>query len=705
MQKSRKNLASHIALFILLFASSLVIVYWGARPEQYALEEDQISGYDIEAPRSVVNRIATEARALEAKSQVANIFTRSETVTAEVLENSQLFWRSLQSGKKEWQMIEDENSSADERIEKQSNFLGDKSKSLNKEFDLELTKYDLSTIIKMSEARFAVFGNKLLTACEAIMANPVDETELPYRIISYFSDLNYREQKYVQDTALLRRIVKSLLRPNVIYNQDATLNAMDSAYERVKQNPIMVNRGSRIVSSGELVDEEIYTILEDLNLLQANQLDVYTLTGQGLLLFVVWSLLFLYFSRYEKETLGFNSETLGLVVAIFIPLIISAYLGKDYKLVPPVYFTAILLSSYFSFRSSVVTTTSLIVMCLPLVNFNPGFILVGICGGVLAAYLSSNELMQENFTRLVFWLSACNLAASLAFNFTQGQSLAGAAPDLSAVLISTILSIVAAVGLIPLFEIFFKSVPPARLIALSQPGQPLLKRLFIEAPGTSQHSLMVGNLADAGAESIGADALICRVGSYYHDIGKLRNPLYFTENQSEYNPHDDLSPEQSAKIITRHTLDGYEMGVEAKLPQEILNIITEHHGTTVLSYFYNKAKTIAEEEGSEAPDIENFRYKGPLPSSPESAVVMLADSTEAAVKSLKTKDLSKVVEMINKVFRIKLDQDQFNESGLGFADIGKIRESFIRVYSGHFHERIEYPKDEQTSGTELGQQA
>lgn len=702
MPKSRQNLASHIALFILLFASSLVIVYLGARPEQYSLEENQISAYDIEAPRSVVNRIATEARALEAKSQVANIFTRSEEVTAEVLESSQVFWRDLQSSRKDWQLIGADYSDTEERKDKQNIFLEENSDSLNKEYNLELSKYDLSNILQMSEARFAVFGNKLLTACEAIMANPVDETELPYRIISYFSDLNYREQKYVQDTALVRRIVKSLLKPNVIYNEAATLNAMDSAYERVKQNPIMVNRGSRIVSSGELIDEEIYTILEDSNLLQANQLDVYTLAGQGLLLLIVWTLLFLYFTHYEKEILGFNSETFGLAVAIFIPLIISAYLGRDYQLAPPVYFTAILLSSYFSFRSSMLTTIALTVMCLPLVNFNPAFILVGICGGVLAAYLSSDDLMQAKFTRLVFWLSFCNLATSLGFSLTQGQTFAGAAPDLSAVLISTILSIVAAVGLIPLFEILFKSVPPARLIALSQPGQPLLKRLFIEAPGTSQHSLMVGNLADAGAESIGADALICRVGAYYHDIGKLRNPLYFTENQSDYNPHDDLSPEQSAKIIIRHTQDGYEMAEEAKLPQVILNIITEHHGTTLLSYFYSKAKNMAEEEGLDPPDEEIFRYKGPLPSSPESAVVMLADSTEAAVKSLKTKDMNQVVEMINKVFRIKLDQDQFNESGLGFADIDKIREAFIRVYSGHFHERIEYPKDEDERAIKLG---
>ena len=257
--------------------------------------------------------------------------------------------------------------------------------------------------------------------------------------------------------------------------------------------------------------------------------------------------------------------------------------------------------------------------------------------------------------------------------------------------ISIILSVVMAVGLIPIYELFSRRVSPIRLIDLSQPGQPLLKRLFIEASGTYHHSMMVANLADSAAEAIGADALLCKVAAYYHDIGKLEKPMYFTENQSDgINPHDDLSVEQSVAILTAHPEDGVKLARKNKIPEPIVAIINEHHGTTYPGYFYAKACAIAREQGLPDPDVNAFRYRGRIPKSRESAIVMIADTCEAAIRSKKIEDQAEIESTIRTLIKAKIDQDQLKDSGLSFDDIEKIVRAFKQVYAGVFHERIKY---------------
>ena len=244
----------------------------------------------------------------------------------------------------------------------------------------------------------------------------------------------------------------------------------------------------------------------------------------------------------------------------------------------------------------------------------------------------------------------------------------------------------------PIYELISNTASPVKLIALSQPGQQLLKRLFLEASGTYSHSMMVANLSDSAAEAIGADALLCKVASYYHDIGKLENPEYFTENQHDgINPHDSLPIMKSVEIITAHPENGIKLGRKEHLPQAILDIIDEHHGTTYPGYFYNKALNEAKAKGLEEPSIENFRYRGHIPSSMESAIVMLADTTEAAVRSMNLHDPKSAEDLIRKLVKAKIEQDQLINSGLSFDDIEKVILAFKQVYAGLFHERIKYP--------------
>jgi putative nucleotidyltransferase with HDIG domain len=227
---------------------------------------------------------------------------------------------------------------------------------------------------------------------------------------------------------------------------------------------------------------------------------------------------------------------------------------------------------------------------------------------------------------------------------------------------------------------------------LASPTKPLLKRLMMEAPGTYHHSLMVGNLAEEAAEAIGANGLLARVGAYYHDIGKLNRPAFFGENQSSKtgNPHNTITPQLSATIITGHTTEGADLAKQAKLPPSIRDIIVEHHGTTLVEYFYHKAKNASDEPVIE----EDFRYSGPKPRTKESACVMLADACEATIRSMENTNIIEIEKTIRRVAKTKRDDGQFDQCDLTLKELDEILFAFMKVFTGYFHKRIKYPNQQ-----------
>jgi len=252
-----------------------------------------------------------------------------------------------------------------------------------------------------------------------------------------------------------------------------------------------------------------------------------------------------------------------------------------------------------------------------------------------------------------------------------------------------LLAAVICLGTLPVWEWVFQVVTPMKLLEISNPNHPLLKRLMVEASGTYHHSIIVGNLAESAAQAIGANALLTRTGAYYHDVGKLKRPYFFKENQGAENPHDHIEPLLSARIISAHPTDGYEMAKEYKVPAPILNIIREHHGDSKIAYFYYKAQQQAAE--GETVNEADFRYAGPLPHTRESALIMLADTVEAAVRSMQEHTPEKMDEMITKLVHAKLDEGQLRHCPLTLGDLDIICASFRTVLGGVYHERIAYP--------------
>ncbi len=262
----------------------------------------------------------------------------------------------------------------------------------------------------------------------------------------------------------------------------------------------------------------------------------------------------------------------------------------------------------------------------------------------------------------------------------------------SALLLGTtngILSSILTNGSLPYLENAFGITSPVRLLELSQPSNPLLKKLLTEAPGTYHHSILVGNLAEAAAEAVGGESLLVRVGAYYHDIGKIKRPYFFIENQfGGDNPHDKIAPSLSTLILTAHVRDGLDLAKEYKLPQAIIKIIEQHHGSSLVTYFYHKALECCVDDNLNEDD---FRYEGPKPQTKEAAIVMLADSVEAAVRSMQNKTHGRIEGLVRKILREKLLDGQLDECDLTFRDLEDIAQAFLKVLSGIFHSRVEYP--------------
>jgi len=295
------------------------------------------------------------------------------------------------------------------------------------------------------------------------------------------------------------------------------------------------------------------------------------------------------------------------------------------------------------------------------------------------------------------WVGAANVASVLAVGLLEQvnwypELVTNAAYGLT----NGVLVGIIGFGTLRYSELLFDLVTPIKLLELSNPSRPLLRRLQVEAPGTYHHTIMVANLAEAAAEAIGADSLLVRVGTYYHDIGKIRRPIFFVENQSGVeNPHEKMAPSLSALTLAAHVRDGLDLAKEYRLPQAIADFIPQHHGTSLMTYFYHQALERGDQhqvlERADAAAEETFRYEGPKPQTRETAIVMLADSAEGAVRAINRPTPDRIEQVVRRIIREKLDDGQLDESDLMFRDLDLIAQTFTRMLASMFHPRIEYP--------------
>lgn len=355
----------------------------------------------------------------------------------------------------------------------------------------------------------------------------------------------------------------------------------------------------------------------------------------------------------------------------------------------PVAFASVLAAILWGTRLSAVMTLFLGVYLIAQGELGFPVMWAGVASGLVGAWSVRLIRRRTHFYESLVFIAAANMVALGGLALVQLWSWSDVGVALGWGFGSAATAVFLAMGLLPLLEWAAGRTTDLTLLELADLNRPLLKQLLVEAPGTYHHSIIVGNLAESAAEGIGANSLLARVGAYYHDIGKLRRPEFFAENQRQgENPHDALPPQASARIISRHVEDGVEMARRAGLPEVVIDVLREHHGTTRLSFFWHKA---SEEGPGERPVMSDFVYPGPRPRSKETAVVMLADSVEAASRVMRDPSPEVLRELVRRIVEMKLEEDQFDEADLTFHDLAVVQERLLGMLVGIHHHRIDYP--------------
>jgi putative nucleotidyltransferase with HDIG domain len=554
----------------------------------------------------------------------------------------------------------------------------------------EIAAAQRALVAGMAVARWEQVAAAGRTALEMALAEDVSEDRLA-EVRSEVrnavtSDLLAEEREVAGDLAA------TLVAANEIISAEGTAQARQAARDAIDPFQVRVREGERIVDRGSIVTAEDIEKLEALGL-TAPRLQAGSVAGNALMAIVLAILLVAFLIRFQPG-IWYRNRSLLL---FFLALVVSAVairIAADRTLwayAVPTSATVLLIGILLGGTAGAAMAIGLAVIA-GVVNSSALEIAVYvIAGGVVSLYTVERAERLNIFVRTGVVLAATNVAVVTAFSLVDQRDPAAIFQLAAMGLVNAGLSVVLAVGSFAVLGNVFGIMTVFQLLELANPSNRLLRRLLLETPGTYHHSVMVGNLAERAAETIGADPLLARVAAYYHDIGKMKNPLAFIENQAgAHNIHDDLSAETSARIIAGHIRDGIDLAYEHRLPVQVIGFIPQHHGTSVMSYFHGKA--LAEVSGNEelAPK-DVFRYPGPKPQSREAAILMLADGVEASVRSLDDKDEASIRRMVDQIVDSRVEDGQLEDAELTLKNITQIKEAFVQQLLGMYHSRIKYP--------------
>ena len=494
------------------------------------------------------------------------------------------------------------------------------------------------------------------------------------------------QKQYNKLSTLEKEIADIFTSPNYVYDELKTKKNIQEKVSQIKDQYIEIKAGTLIGKTGEILNERRIKILEACGVFSYKK-SFALIFANVIYLGIVSSLFYiLFFNNYRKKILNKNYYRSSLLIVAGTLLAFRVFNNDLMYLIPAdtAFFLLILLvgknyaTSLFSF---------MLFFLMPILNYDLKFFTMYFIAIAFAAQIVSKITTRSGIIAAGVQLSVLKVVIYLLFSYFSEIGSFTTAITSGAILLSGLISGMLTIAFLPYFEKTFNILTIFKLLELGDLSHPLLKKISVEAPGTFQHSVMVATLSENAATSIGANAVFCRVASYYHDLGKTKRPKFYVENQQNgENPHNKISPFMSTLIITSHTKDGAEMAKEYQIPKEIRDIMYEHQGTTFLAYFYNAAKKID-------PNVEKeeFRYSGPKPKTKESAIIMLADSIEAAIRSLDEKSPMAMENMIRKIINGKIEDNQLSEADLTFKEIEIIIKTFVKTLVSIHHVRIKYP--------------
>jgi putative nucleotidyltransferase with HDIG domain len=537
---------------------------------------------------------------------------------------------------------------------------------------------------------------------DVILRNGKEERRLSSDSIQSFSMLVSRARLLHPDPTsvvgddVYFRLLGALFHPTIVPNAAATEMRREDMRRSVPKSKYEVRVGEKIIGANEVVGREEHDKLRALHdavdQRRATERAARRITGAILFNALIISLLGITILIFRPSVYA-NWRWLlmfaGATVVVLIGAAIVSHARPMHPELIPLAVAAVVLSALFDQRISMIS----VMVLATLVGGQSVFrgtnaLFINLVGGAVAAF-SVRVVNRRNQTYLwILAIAAAYLTTAVAIGLTLDLATRDILHSAGFGALNAVVSVLLALLLLPMAESFTGIETDLTLLEWSDLNRPLMQRLSLEAPGTYAHTIAIANLAEAGARAIGANALLARVGAYYHDIGKIAKPQYFVENQAKgRNPHDKLKPGTSAQIIRNHVREGLELAEEHKLPRALRSFITEHHGTGAITFFYEKAK---ERDGA-VPNPVEYSYPGPLPQTAETAVVMLADGVEAATRVLSEPTPDKIRDVVDHIVRQRIEQGQLRDAPLTLKQLDVIKDEFTRVLTGMYHNRIDYP--------------
>lgn len=685
---TKKNINRGVVFYLIAFIVTCFVALNGNYIfSGYKIEVGQVSKVQLKATRDVENTVKTEKQKQNIIETTDKRYVIDKNITETVTNSVEDFF-----------IVADEERSRYKEYQSSDINKNVVAPDINQPFVSEKLETLLhsseqaNVVLNCSDEEYNAFKEGAVSIITTSLTTGVKESDMERNQL-YIEDqfAHITENEELNQVGI--SVYQTFFRANLVVDEEATQKAIDDQIAEIE--PEIYLKGQTIVNDGDIVTDEQYQMLKELGFVDTSLSEKkMPIIGVIIIISCLFLVGVLFFNKLcgNENKIKKNDEL--LIFSVYIASLILIWLTARFPIyLSPVLGSIVLISIFYGFGSGVFYSMFITIIGLIIVSGNIEYCIFMIISGVFIALISKKILERKNVYKVALIYGVFNsiLFLGLQVLFENRFNVASLSV-VSLIFIQAIITIIICFGMIPIFEMLFSVLTPNKLLELSNPDNELIKKFIFEIPGTYHHSLVVANLSETAALEIGADSALVRVAAYYHDIGKLKNPFYFSENQIGENPHDNLPPEESFAIIKDHVDYGVELAKKYKLPKEIIRMIQEHHGTTLVRFFYVKAKNTSKNPDEITEDM--YRYKGDKPQSKESGILMLADTCEAGVRSIvnKANGLPDIEKFVNELIKGKIDDNQLVDSGLTFGDIEKIRIAFMRVFKGMYHERVEYPK-------------
>ncbi|MCP4141030.1 MAG: HDIG domain-containing protein [Chloroflexi bacterium] len=670
-----------IAVF---FALILPIVL---RPDALPLAVGDVAPRDLQAPYAIeyISEVRTEDARENAATAVAQVYTAADPSIAreqiESLRGALVYIATVRS---------DEYAVPNEKLS-----------DLISIEDITLKEDSIEAILLLGNAEWERIQQESLSVLEQVMRNNIRQGNLvsTQRNLSSLVSLALTESQ----AQIVTELVSAFVVPNSLYSDDLTEASRKSASEAVEPVIKRYKAGESVISGGQVISSADLEALEKLGLVQTQEGWMVHLSS-GLIILALAIFLWFYFSRRPSILLK-NIKNLLSTVIVFLIFLVGARLAiPDNTIIPyllPIPAFGLLMATLFGADVAFVLSFSLSLLVTFGLSNTLDLTIYYLLSSLVSIMVLGRAQQVWSFLRAGMSIAFIGMATLLAYWFSFSTT---AWNEIAILIAAATFNGIASASLTLLLQFVLAQIlgltTTLRLLEISRPDAPLLQLLLRTAPGTYQHSLQVANLSEQAAKKIGADALLVRVGALFHDVGKAENPHFFIENQTpgHINTHEDLAPEESAAIIIRHVTDGARLGKKHRLPKRLIDFILEHHGTQVTRYQYTQALENTDGDISQV-DIKNFQYPGPAPRSRETALLMLADGTEAITRAEGPQTEAELRTLVHKIFDSVQKSGQLKNTPLTLRDLSIINESFVATLRGMLHPRVKYPKRKNLSAS------